>query len=192
MSKKSESASSRRKFLKTSGSAVAAGTALSQIPIENVVHAAGSDTVSVALVGCGGRGSGAIAQIRNTRGNTRLVAVADVNAKKAKDRVDGYKKQFNDWVDVPEDRIFGGIDGYKHAIDSGADLVVIATPPGFKPQQFEYAVKAGKHVFCEKPVASDAPGVRRVLAATQEAKKKNLPDRYRPTTPPRGALYQQR
>ena len=174
MSKKSESAPSRRKFLKTSGSAVAAGTALSQIPIENVVHAAGSDTVSVALVGCGGRGSGAIAQIRNTRGNTRLVAVADVNAKKAKDRVDGYKKQFNDWVDVPEDRIFGGIDGYKHAIDSGADLVVIATPPGFKPQQFEYAVKAGKHVFCEKPVASDAPGVRRVLAATQEAKKKNL------------------
>ena len=169
MSKKSESASSRRKFLKTSGSAVAAGTALSQIPIENVVHAAGSDTVSVALVGCGGRGSGAIAQIRNTRGNTRLVAVADVNAKKA-----GYKKQFNDWVDVPDDRIFGGIDGYKHAIDSGADLVVIATPPGFKPQQFEYAVKAGKHVFCEKPVASDAPGVRRVLAATQEAKKKNL------------------
>ena len=129
--------------------------------------------MSVALVGCGGRGSGAIAQIRNTRGNTRLVAVADVNAKKAKDRVDGYKKQFNDWVDVPEDRIFGGIDGYKHAIDSGADLVVIATPPGFKPQQFEYAVKAGKHVFCEKPVASDAPGVRRVLAATQEAKKKN-------------------
>ena len=70
---------------------------------------------------------GAIAQIRNTRGNTRLVAVADVNAKKAKDRLDGYKKQFNDWVDVPEDRIFGGIDGYK-AIDSGADLVVIATP----------------------------------------------------------------
>ena len=166
MSKKSESASSRRKFLKTSGSAVAAGTALSQIPIENVVHAAGSDTVSVALVGCGGRGSGAIAQIRNTRGNTRLVAVADVNAKKAKDRVDGYKKQFNDWVDVPEERIFGGIDGYKHAIDSGADLVVIATPPGFKPQQFEYAVKAGKHVFCEKPVASDAPGVRRVLTGT--------------------------
>ena len=88
MSKKSESAPSRRKFLKTSGSAVAAGTALSQIPIENVVHAAGSDTVSVALVGCGGRGSGAIAQIRNTRGNTRLVAVADVNAKKAKDDLD--------------------------------------------------------------------------------------------------------
>ena len=174
MSKKSEKAPNRRKFLKTSGSAVAAGTALSQIPIERVAHAEGSDTVSVALVGCGGRGSGAIAQIRNTRGNTRLVAVADVNTKKAKDRVEGYRKQFNDWVDVPEDRIFGGIDGYKNAIDSGADLVAIATPPGFKPQQFEYAVKAGKHVFCEKPVASDAPGVRRVLAATQEAKKKNL------------------
>ena len=164
----------RRHFLKSSGKVAAASAVLSQLPIERVVHAAVSDTVSVALVGCGGRGSGAVGQIRNTKGNTKLIAVADVDPKKAKSRVDGYKKQFGDWVDVPEDRIFGGLNGYKSAIDSGADLVVIATPPGFKPQQFEYAVKAGKHIFCEKPVASDAPGVRRVLAATQEAKKKNL------------------
>ena len=161
MKKKTDSAVNRRNFLKSSGKVAAAGTLLSQLPIERVAHAAVSDTVSVALVGCGGRGSGAVSQIRNTKGNTKLVAVADVNAKKAKDRVAGFKKQFNDWVDVPEDRIFGGLDGYKSAIDSGADLVVIATPPGFKPQQFEYAVKAGKHIFCEKPVASDAPGVRR-------------------------------
>ncbi len=176
MSKKSINVPSRRKFLKTSGSAVAATAALSQLPIERVAHAAGSDTISVALVGCGGRGSGAISQIRNTKGNTKLVAVADVDPKKAKDRVAGYRKQFNDWVDVPEDRVFGGLDGYKSAIDAaGKDgLVVIATPPGFKPQQFEYAVKQGKHIFCEKPVASDTPGVRRVLAAAQEAKKKNL------------------
>ena len=164
----------RRHFLKSSGKVAAASAVLSQLPIERVAHAAVSDTVNVALVGCGGRGSGAVSQIRNTKGNTKLVAVADVDPKKAKSRVDGYKKQFGDWVDVPEDRIFGGLDGYKSAIDAGADLVVIATPPGFKPQQFEYAVKAGKHIFCEKPVASDAPGVRRVLAATQEAKKKNL------------------
>jgi len=169
----------RRHFLKSSGKVAAASAVLSQMPIERVAHAAVGDTVSVALVGCGGRGSGAVAQIRNAKvngntSNTKLVAVADVNAEKAKGRVASFKKQFNDWVDVPEDRIFGGLDGYKSAIDSGADLVVIATPPGFKPQQFEYAVKAGKHIFCEKPVASDAPGVRRVLAATQEAKKKNL------------------
>jgi len=164
----------RRHFLKSSGKVAAASAVLSQLPVERVAHAAVGDTVSVALVGCGGRGSGAVSQIRNTKGNTKLLAVADVDPKKAKSRVAGFKKQFGDWVDVPEDRIFGGLDGYKSAIDSGADLVVIATPPGFKPQQFEYAVKAGKHIFCEKPVASDAPGVRRVLAATQEAKKKNL------------------
>jgi len=164
----------RRSFLETSGKVAAASAVLSQLPVERLVHAAVGDTVNVALVGCGGRGSGAVNQIRNTKGNTKLVAVADVNTEKAKSRVAGFRKQFNDWVDVPEDRIFGGLDGYKSAIDSGADLVVIATPPGFKPQQFEYAVKAGKHIFCEKPVASDAPGVRRVLAATQIAKKKNL------------------
>ena len=174
MKKNPKSKVNRRHFLKSSTKLAAASAVLSQIPIERVAHAAVGDTISVALVGCGGRGSGAVSQIRNTKGNTKLVAVADVNVEKAKSRVAGFRKQFNDWVDVPEDRIFGGLDGYKAAIDSGADLVVIATPPGFKPQQFEYAVKAGKHIFCEKPVTSDAPGVRRVLAATQEAKKKNL------------------
>jgi hypothetical protein len=109
-----------------------------------------------------------------TKGNTRLVAVADVNPEKAKRSVANLKKQHGVKVDILEDKIFGGLDGYKKAIDSGADLVVIATPPGFKPQQFEYAVKAGKHVFCEKPVASDAPGVRRFLEANEIAKKKNL------------------
>ena len=87
MKKKSDSAVNRRNFLKSSGKVAAAGTILSQLPIERVAHAAVSDTVSVALVGCGGRGSGAVSQIRNTKGNTKLVAVADVNAKKAKDRV---------------------------------------------------------------------------------------------------------
>ncbi|MDE2714926.1 MAG: Gfo/Idh/MocA family oxidoreductase, partial [Verrucomicrobiota bacterium] len=140
MKKKSKTNVNRRHFLKSSGKVAAASAVLSQLPIERVAHAAVSDTISVALVGCGGRGSGAVSQIRNTKGNTKLVAVADVNAKKAKDRVDGFRKQFNDWVDVPEDRVFGGLDGYKAAIDSGADLVVIATPPAFKPQQFEYAV----------------------------------------------------
>ncbi len=164
----------RRHFLKSSSKLAAAGAVLSQIPIERVAHAAVGDTVSVALVGCGGRGSGAANQIMNTKGNTRLVAVADVNPEKAKRSVANLKKQHGVKVDILEDKIFGGLDGYKKAIDSGADLVVIATPPGFKPQQFEYAVKAGKHVFCEKPVASDAPGVRRFLEANEIAKKKNL------------------
>jgi predicted dehydrogenase len=174
MKKKTDSAVNRRHFLKSSGKVAAASAVLSQLPIESVVHAAIGDTVSVALVGCGGRGTGAVNQIMSTKGNTRLVAVADVDPEKAKNRIANLKKQHGDKVDVLEDKIFGGLDGYKSAIDSGADLVVIATPPGFKPQQFEYAVKAGKHIFCEKPVASDAPGVRRVLAANVIAKKKNL------------------
>ena len=110
----------RRHFLKSSGKVAAASAVLSQMPIERVAHAAVGDTVSVALVGCGGRGSGAVAQIRNAKvngntSNTKLVAVADVNAEKAKGRVASFKKQFNDWVDVPEDRIFGGLDGYSEA-----------------------------------------------------------------------------
>ena len=94
----------------------------------------------------------------NTPGNTRLVAVADVDPEKGKRSIANLKRQHGEKVDVVEEKIFGGLGGYKQAIDSGADLVVIATPPGFKPQQFDYAVRAGKHVFCEKPGASDAAG----------------------------------
>ena len=164
----------RRHFLKSSGKVAAASAVLSQLPIERVAHAAVGDTVSGALVGCGGRGTGAVNQIMNTKGNTRLVAVADMDPEKGKRSIANLKRQHGDKVDVVEDKIFGGLSGFKSAIDAGADLVVIATPPGFKPQQFEYAVKAGKHIFCEKPVASDAPGVRRFLAANEIAKKKNL------------------
>jgi predicted dehydrogenase len=84
------------------------------------------------------------------------------------------KGKYADKVDVPADQIFSGLDAYKKLLDVDSDLVIIATPPGFKPQQFEAAVKAGKHIFMEKPVASDAVGVRRVLANVEESKKKNL------------------
>ncbi len=85
---------------------------------------------------------------------------------------------------MPEERKFVGFDAYQKAIDAGCDLVILATPPGFRPIHFEAAVKAGKHVFMEKPVATDAPGVRQVLAAAEEAKKKNLGGRRRPAAPP--------
>ena len=84
------------------------------------------------------------------------------------------KSDLKSRIDVPEDRKFVGFDAYQKAIDAGVDLVILATPPGFRPMHFEAAVKAGKHVFMEKPVAIDAPGVRTVLAAAEEAKKKNL------------------
>jgi predicted dehydrogenase len=104
-----------------------------------------------------------------------LVAVADPFEHKTTSALKGLSKGKNkDKVDVPPERIFGGLDGYKKAIDVDSDLVIIATPPGYKPQQFEYAVNKGRHIFMEKPVASDAIGVRRVLDAVEESKKKKL------------------
>jgi myo-inositol 2-dehydrogenase / D-chiro-inositol 1-dehydrogenase len=164
--------STRRKFLVTSSSALV-GTGLSASMIPNV-HVGGHDEIRVALIGCGGRGTGAVAQIFNTAGATKLVAVADAFRHKAEGAVASLRQHGGPKVEVNADSTFSGLDAYKHAIDSDANLIVIATPPGFKPQQFEYAVKQGKHVFMEKPVATDAPGVRRVLKAVRESEKKKL------------------
>ena len=165
-------APSRRTFVKSS-SLAAAGAAVAG-SIARTAHAAGSDEIKFVLIGCGGRGSGAADQIMNTKGNTKLVAVADAFGNKAKGTVEKLKRRHGEKVAVADDAVFFGLDAYKKAIDVECDLVVIATPPGFKPQQFEYAVGKGKHVFMEKPVAVDAPGVRRVLKAVEESKKKNL------------------
>lgn len=161
----------RRTFLRQSGSAVMGTAALgAALP----VHVGGSDEIKFAVIGCGGRGTGAAMQIMNTKGNTRLVAVADAIPAKMESAIQQLAEKHGRKVDVAPECAFSGLDGYKAAIDADVDLVVIATPPGFKPQQFEYAVKQGKHVFMEKPVATDAPGVRRVLAANQVAKQKSL------------------
>ncbi|MGV3531000.1 MAG: Gfo/Idh/MocA family protein, partial [Chthoniobacteraceae bacterium] len=135
---------------------------------------AADDSIKVALIGCGGRGSGAAAQALSVSGGPiKLVAMADA----FKDRLEGAHKQlsgrFADQVDVPEDRRFVGFDAYKQAL-ALCDVAILSTPPGFRPIHFEEAIKQGKHVFMEKPVAVDAPGVRKVLAAAEEAKKKNL------------------
>jgi len=165
--------SDRRGFLKTT-SAAAAGAALTST-IAQTAHAAGSDEIRFVLIGCGGRGTGAAAQIFNTKGNVKLVAVADAFEAKATGSLNSLSRGKNkDKIDVPPERVFSGLDAYKQAIDVDCDLVVIATPPGFKPQQFEYAVDKGRHVFMEKPVATDAPGVRRVLESVEKSKKKNL------------------
>jgi len=164
--------STRRAFLKST-SAAAAGAALSST-VAKTAHAAGSDLIRFVVIGCGGRGSGAAANIMNTGGNVKLVAVADAFAHKAASSIRGLSAKYKDMVDVPEDHVFTGLDGYKQAIDVDCDLVVIATPPAFKPQQFEYAVNKGRHIFMEKPVASDTAGVRRVLNSVEESKKKNL------------------
>ena len=163
---------SRRQFLKNSSTLAVGATILGAAA--RTVHAAGDDTIRFAVVGCGGRGTGAAQQIMSTKGNVKLVAVADAFEKNANGLIKSLSDEHKAKVDVPAERVFSGLDSFKKAIDTDCDLVVIATPPGFKPQQFEYAVNKGKHIFCEKPVASDAPGVRRFLAAVEESKKKNL------------------
>ena len=162
----------RRNFLKTATTAAAGVAAASQIA--RTAHAQGSDEIRFVLVGCGGRGTGAAEQIMDAKGKTRLVAVADAFDRNANGCLGQLARKHKEKVDVSKEKTFIGLDAYKRAIDVDCDLVVIATPPGYKPQQFDYAVSKGKHVFMEKPVASDAAGVRRVLKAVEESKKKNL------------------
>lgn len=164
--------SERRTFLKTSA-LLAGGAILSTLPFTGA-YAAGKDTIKIALVGCGGRGTGAAFQALATQFNVKLVAMADA----FRDRLDkSYEPLFQKFgkekVDVPEERKFVGFDAYKHAI-AEADVVLLATPPGFRPMHFEEAINKNKHVFMEKPVATDSPGVRKVLAAAEEAKRKKL------------------
>ncbi len=167
--------STRRDFLKKTSAAAVGGTLLGGLSIERSAHAAGSDLIKIALIGCGGRGSGAANQALNTynQGPVKLVAMADAFEDRLEASYNNLKKEHKDRVDVPKENKFTGFDAYKNAI-ALADVVILATPPGFRPSHFEEAVKQGKNIFMEKPVATDAPGVRRVLAAAAEAKKKNL------------------
>jgi myo-inositol 2-dehydrogenase/D-chiro-inositol 1-dehydrogenase len=167
---------SRRSFIKRTSTVAGGAAILSTLPIERFAHAAtGTEEIKLALVGCGGRGSGAANQALSTSnlGPVKLVAVADVHEDRLKGALNNLKKTHGDSVDVPQERQLIGFDAYKQAI-SQADVVILATPPGFRPMQFEEAIRQGKHVFMEKPVAADAAGVRQVLAAAEEAKKKNL------------------
>ena len=166
--------SSRRDFLKSS-SAVAAGAALAGgLSIARGAHAAGDDSLKVALIGCGGRGTGAGGNCLKVPDNVKLVAVADVFEKRARTARDALKKQFGDKVDVPEDRVFVGLDAYQKAIGCGVDMVIIATPPGFRPLQYKAAIEAGKHVFMEKPLCTDAPGFRSLIQTNKLADQKGL------------------
>lgn len=169
--------STRRDFLKTSSAVALGTTALGAMGLNSSVYASGDDTIKVGLVGCGGRGTGAATQALSTNGNVKLVAVGDAFEDNARNVLNGVKSGLGDKADrvqVSPEKIFTGFDAYQKVIDSGVDLVLLATPPGFRPIHFEYAVKAGKNIFMEKPVAVDAPGVRQVLEANKIAKEKKL------------------
>jgi predicted dehydrogenase len=169
----------RRDFLKASSGAMVGGSLALSLGAARFAHGQGTDeTLTIALVGCGGRGGGATEQALSTAGPTRLIAVADAFADLATAKLEQLRSHRDPAVrakiDVPPERVFVGFDAYKQALDTNPDVVILATPPGFRPIHFEAAVAAGKHVFTEKPVATDAVGVRRFLAAVEEAKAKDL------------------
>jgi len=162
----------RREFMKTS--ALLTGGLLAPSFLVPWAYAAPQNTLKLALIGCGGRGTGAVFQAFDTGHPIKLVAMADAFG----DRLEGsYKpimeKYGKDKVDVPQERRFVGFDAYKKAI-AEADVVILASPPGFRPSHFEEAVRQGKQIFMEKPVATDAAGIRKVLAAAEVAKSKKL------------------
>lgn len=165
---------SRRDFLKNSTKAVIGGTVTANLALTPSVHAAGSDVLRVGLVGCGGRGTGAAAQALMADPQTKLVALGDT----FRDRVDRslenlQKNAVGERVEVDVEHQFVGFDAYRHVVDA-CDVVLLATPPHFRPEHLRYAVEQGRHAFVEKPVAVDAPGVRSILETTEQAREKGL------------------
>jgi predicted dehydrogenase len=176
-----EGGHSRRDFLKATGAAAGAAAAASLFP--SGVFAAGSDPIRVGLIGCGGRGSGAADNVMHSAPNVSIIALADA----FEDRLDGCRggllkladdndiKQLGNRVDLPQERCFVGLDAYRKLLDiPDINYVILATPPGFRPIHLKAAVAAGKNIFTEKPVGTDAPGIRSVLDTAEEAQKKNL------------------
>jgi predicted dehydrogenase len=158
----------RRTFLKT--------TAASAVAVPLAVHAAGSDLIKVGLIGCGGRGTGAASQALQADSNIRLTAMGDLFEDRLNKSHDSLRAipALKGKVDVPVEKRFTGWDAFQQVIESGVDSVLLTTPPHFRPMHIKAAIQAGKHVFAEKPVAVDAPGVRSVLKTCDLAREKGL------------------
>jgi myo-inositol 2-dehydrogenase/D-chiro-inositol 1-dehydrogenase len=165
------SKTSRRTFIKSTGAAVIGGAALG---FPNPLFARSDNTLKVGLIGCGGRGTGAAGQALNADPDVVLTAMGDVFQDRLDQSYENLLKMHPDKVKVAKENKFVGFDAYKKVIESDVDVVLLATPPGFRPDHLMAAVEAGKHTFSEKPMAVDAPGVRKVLAAAKKAREKNL------------------
>lgn len=165
---------SRRDFIKSSTLA-AGGVLTAPVPMDFMAPVWSNKKLKLALVGCGGRGSGAAVQALTADPDVELVAMADAFADRLEGSLNAIQEHFDGekTINVKEKNRFVGFDAYKKAIDM-ADVVILATPPGFRPYHFEYAVNNDKHVFMEKPVATDPVGIRKVLASAQLAKQKKL------------------
>ena len=166
----------RRRFLQTTSQAAA----LAGLSAATQAYAAGNDRIRVGLVGCGGRGTGAARDAMTAGPNVELVAMGDIFMSKVERSLARLSKlkenheALRTSIKVNPDRCFAGLDAYKKVIDSGIDYVLLCTPPGFRPDHIEYAVKKGVHIFAEKPCATDSPGVRRILALENEMKRKGI------------------
>jgi predicted dehydrogenase len=158
----------RRNFLTTTAAAAAAAPLIAP-----AVHAAGSDVLKLGIVGVGGRGSGAVADAFKADPKTKLVAACDIFEDRLNDGVKNLKQVYKDRV-ACDGKMFTGFDGYKQVIDSDIDVVLLTSTPGFRPIHFAYAIEKGKHVFMEKPHATDASGVRTVVESAKKAKDKGL------------------
>ncbi len=166
---------SRREFLKQTGATVAGAALAGTLGVARSAHAGGDDVLKVGLIGCGNRGTGAAKNALLADKNVKLVAMGDTFADRIADSLKSLKSEVpENKIDVAPERCFVGFDACQKVLDSGVDVVLLCTPPHFRPAHFQAAVAAGKHIFAEKPVAVDAPGVRSVLATAEEARKKGL------------------
>ncbi len=165
---------SRRSFIKTAGTMAAALPLAPQFSFAGELFPAKEKTLKIGLIGCGGRGTGAAAQALRADPHVELVAMGDIFEDQIATAYDALMKIEPAKIKVKNRHKYVGFDAYQQVIDAGVDVVLLATPPVFRPLHMEAAVNADKHIFCEKPVAIDPPGVRRVLEAVRKSKEKNL------------------
>ncbi len=174
-SKSTRPSPDRRQFCKTGGAALAAGaTFAGTLPIARAAHNSVDETLRVGLIGCGGRGKGAVGNACKADPNVRITALADAFQDRIDECLEVLQVEVPGFLDVDADHCFTGFDCHQDLINSDVDVVLLCSPPYFRPAQMEAAVKAGKHIFCEKPIAVDAPGVRRVRQASQDAENAGL------------------
>ncbi len=166
--------STRRDFLKTTTAATVGSTLAAHIPVLAGAHAAGNDEIRVGLIGCGGRGTGAIGNVLESAPGVKLIAMGDAFKDRLEESKANLTKKYADKLDVPAERSFAGFDAYKKVIACDVNYIILATPPAFRPEHLTAAVMAGKNIFTEKPVAVDGAGIRQVLALYEQAKAKGL------------------
>ena len=164
----------RRDFLKSSSTAAALTFAAPALLMRDRAFAANTDTIRIGLVGCGGRGTGAAGNALEADKNLILVAMGDAFDDQLKQSHSSLDKQFPGRVQVEPSKRFVGLDAYQKVIDAGVDVVLLASPPGFRPTHLRYAVEKKKHIFCEKPMATDSAGIRHVMESVRMSKEAKL------------------